>query len=418
MKRSISLTIYLLAAFQFAAGQTALTLEQCYERAEANYPLVRQRELIERTGEFSIENAAKGSLPQISIGGQATYQSEVTMIPLEMPGIEPLSKDQYRIFGEVSQTLYNGGLVSARRELEEATAESEERKFEVELYQVQSRIDDLFFGILLLQEQAAQTELVRLDLRTGLKKVEAAIANGTALRTDADAISAELLKMDQRVVETKSTTNAYRHMLGLFIGQAVDDRTILEKPSFAGLESEIRRPELEMFDAQKQMLQFNETMLSATRRPRLDLFVQGGYGRPGLNMLENEFSFYYLGGIRFSWLISGQYTLRREKQILDLRRQTVDARKEAFLFDTNLALIRHGTEIARLRRLIEVDDEIIALRTRIRTTAEVQLGQGVMSSSDFIREVNAEDQAKQSRVLHETQLLLAQAKHRFTSGQN
>lgn len=417
MKLIISLILLTFPATYLAQGQPALSLQHCYERAESNYPLIKQRELIQRTGAYSMENASKGHLPQISVGGQATYQSEVTMIPVEMPGVEPLSKDQYRIFGEVSQTLYQGGLVSTRKQLEAASAEAEQRGFEAELYQVRSRIDDLFFGILLMQEQMAQTELVRQDLRTTLRKVEAAIANGTALRSAGDVLKAELLRMDQRMAEMESTTDAYRHMLGLFTGETIDVTTVLEKPLPGGLGEEISRPELEVFDAQRYTLRVNEAMLSATRSPRVDIFVQGGYGRPGLNMLENEFGFYYLGGIRFSWLLSGNYTRKGEKEILELRRQSINVREETFRFNTNLSLTQHQREIAKLRRLIEIDDEIIALRTGVRRTAEAQLEQGVIASTDYVREVNAEDQAKQNRVLHETQLLLAQAKYRFTSGQ-
>jgi hypothetical protein len=157
-------------------------------------------------------------------------------------------------------------------------------------------------------------------------------------------------------------------------------------------------------------------MLSARKKPKIELFVQGGYGRPGLNMLKNEFSFYYLGGIRFNWLLSGFYNFRREKQILDLRQQSIDLQKETFLFNTGLTLNQHDTEIRKLQRLTEVDDEIIGLRARIKQTASVQLEEGVISSADYIREVNAEDQARQNRVLHETQLLMAKAKYQYTSG--
>ncbi len=159
-------------------------------------------------------------------------------------------------------------------------------------------------------------------------------------------------------------------------------------------------------------------LLSASQRPGVELFLQGGYGRPGLNMLENSFRPYYLGGVRFTWRLSNLYTYRNEKEILNIRRQTLDAQEETFVFNTELTLSQHQVEIQKLQQLIRADEEIIALRRRVRETAAVQLEQGVITATDFVREVNAEDQAQQNRVLHETQLLLAQAKYQFASGNN
>ena len=409
------ITLAFISLSSVADGQ-ALTLEECYQRAEAHYPLIRQRGLIEKTATLSIENALKGNFPQISLGGQATYQSAVTMIPVELPGVEPLDNDQYRIFGEISQTLYHGGVVAEQKKAVELNSSVETKKLEVDLYQLKSRINELFFGILLFQEQAAQSALIKQDLNAALKKTEAAIVNGTAMRSAADVLRAEILKVEQRRIEMNSAETAYREILGRFVDQSVAE-TVLQKPQFVDSPVTISRPELDLIDFQRKSIESGQALLSARKKPRVELFVQGGYGRPGLNMLENNFDFYYLGGLRFSWLLSGYYTFRRESEILTLRRQSLDVQKETFLFNTGLTLSQHEAEMAKLRRMIEVDNEIIALRARVRQTAEAQLEEGVIASTDFIREVNAEDQARQDRALHETQLLVAQAKYRFTSGQ-
>lgn len=415
--KQITILFFILTFYHVSEGQRILALQECYDLAEHHYPLIRQRQLIEQTKAYSVENAGKGSLPQLMIGGQATYQSEVTQIPVEMPGVQRLSKDQYRIFGEVSQTLYHGGLVAQKRQMETTNAEADEQKLKVELYQLRSRINDLFFGVLMMQELVAQSQLIKQDLQTGLKKVEAAITNGTAIPGAADVIRAELLRLDQRIIEMESSASSYRQLLGLFINVTVDQGTILQKPSFDNVPSTLNRPEVYLFEHQKRNIDASMGVLSASKKPRVDLFVQGGYGRPGLNMLENEFTFYYLGGIRFTWQLSAYYTFNKEREILNLRNQGVDLQKETFLFNTQLTLSQHAIEIAKLQRLINADDEIIALRTRIKKTAAVQLEEGVITVTDYIREVNAEEQAKQNRVLHEVQLLLARAKHLFTLGQ-
>lgn len=417
MKRIVFL-IFQMLIVPYTFAQERLTIGECYERAESNYPLIRQRELIAKSKAYSIENASKGALPQIMIGGQATYQSDVTQVPLSMPGmeIETLSKDQYKVFGEISQTLYNGGVVRQQKQLEEVNGRVEEQKLAVELYQLKNRINELFFGALLIREQIIQSELVKQDIASGLKKIEASIANGTALKIAGDVLRAELLKTDQRIIELQAAGEAYREMLGLFINQQVAVNTILEKPQAETPTQEIHRPELTLYTLQQQNIDASRALLSARKRPKIELFVQGGYGRPALNMLKNDFDMYYIGGVRFSWLLSGFYTFEKEKQILDLRRQSVDAQKETFLFNTRLTLGQQDTEITKLQRLIAVDRDIITLRTQVKQTAFVQLEQGAITSTDYVREVNAEDQARQNLALHETQLLMASAKHQFTSG--
>ena len=410
-------TIALLTlVFHIASAQQVLSLEECYRLAESNYPRIQQKQLFELTRQYSVENAARAALPRLSLGGQATYQSDVTQIPVEMPGVEPLSKDQYRIFAEVSQTLYHGGLVSEQKELEDRNADVEQVQLAVDLYSIRGRVNELYFGLLLLDEQRALAELSKKDLSAALTMLEAMIDNGTAIPSSGAVLQAELLKVDQRIVELAYTADAYRKMLGIFVSKQITADTNFEKPVFQSLPEVIERPELKLFESQQKIVETNRSLSAARRKPRIEFFVQGGYGRPGLNMLKNEFNFYYLGGLRFSWMLSGYYTVKRENQLLDIRQQSIAIQKETFLFNTAIQLSEHQSNIAKLQRLLEVDRAIIDLRTQVRETARVQLEEGVITSPDFIREVNAEDQAKQDLALHQTQLLLAQAKYHFVSG--
>jgi outer membrane protein TolC len=395
-------------------AQDPLTIGGCYARAESHYPLIRQKEIMTLSKSYSLENAAKGYLPQVVVGGQASYQSDVTQIPVEMPGVEPLSKDQYKIFGEVSQSLYHGGVVKQQKRIEEMNGVVEEGKLAVELYQLRNRINELFFGIMLLQEQIVQTELAKQDIESGLKKTEAAIANGIALQSAADVLRAEILGIQQRLIELNSAVTSYKEILGVFINQPADD-IVLQKQEMT-IVPDINRPELRLYDLQQESLELSRHLLVARRQPRLELFGQVGYGRPGLNMLQNNFDFYYIGGIRFNWSLSGFYTFGKEKQLLALKQRSLDVQKETFLFNTGLSLRQHESEIIKLEQMIRVDKEIIDLRTKVKQTASAQLEQGAISSHDYIREVNSEDQAKQNLVLHQTQLLLATARYQFTSG--
>jgi len=395
-----------------------ITLEECYNLARQNYPLVKQQELIQKSKEYSIENISKAYLPQLAINGQATYQSEVTEIPVKLPNtiIPALSKDQYKIYAEVNQTVFDGGVKRLQKQSIEADAAVDQQQLEVELYKLKERINQLFFGILLANEQLSQTEILKKDIQLGITKINAAIANGTALKSSGDALQAELLKTDQRSIELKSVNRAYRDMLGLFINRPMDENSLLEKPIKISAAQTINRPELTLYDTEKKLFDIQNSLIKAKNLPKAGLFLQGGYGRPALNMLKNDFNAYYIGGLRLNWSLSGLYTSKKEKALLDIKSKTVDLQKEIFLFNTNITLKKQNAEISKLEELIRSDNDIIQLRTRIKNIALTQLEYGVINSSDYLREVNAEDQAKQTQLLHEIQLLMAQYDQQTTTG--
>jgi outer membrane protein TolC len=410
----------LIGAFMELAGQSspALTIEESYRLATEQYPMIKQRELIARSKEYSISNAAKGFLPQIAINGQDSYQSGVTELPLQFPeaNVEELSKHQYKVYGDVSVNLYDGGVIKSQKQSYNATAKIDEQKLEVELYKLKDRINQLFFGVLLLDAQVAQNELLKNDIKRGIQQTEASIGNGVALKSSADVLRAELLKTDQRTIELKAARTAYVEMLGLMIGKSLNDSTQLLKPQQVSVVGEIKRPELTLYDFQREAIDVQNKMLSTRNRPKLSLFFQGGYGRPALNMLDNTPDTYFITGARLNWTISGFYTHKKEKALLDISRRNIDLQKETFLYNTNLSMRSQQGDVTKLQNVLASDNEIIQLRERIKNTASAQLGNGVINSNDYLREVTAEDQARQSRILHEIQLLHAQYNLQTTAG--
>lgn len=413
--------IKLLLLLMFCAGALraqTLTIEECYTLAAQNYPLVKQRELINKSNEYSLQNLSKGYLPQLTVVGQATYQSEVTQVPIEVPGmtVPTLSKDQYKFYGEVNQTLFDGGVIKQQKITQEANSVVEQQKLEVELYKIKERINQLFFGILLVDEQLKQTELLKTDIKLGLKKTEAAIANGTAFKSSADVLRAELLNADQRATELKAARTAYAEMLSLFINKPLTAGVQLEKPKTLVVTQEINRPELTLYSYQNKTVDAQYKMLTARNLPKLNLFVQGGYGRPALNMLSNEFESYYLGGLRLNWSLSALYTMKKDKALLDLSRRNIEVQKETFLFNTNYTLKQQSAEVNKYNQLLTSDEQIVTLRTSVKNTASVQLENGVINTNDYLREVNAEDEARQNKIIHEIQLLMAQYAQQTTTG--
>lgn len=396
----------------------SLTIGECYTLAMSQYPLVKQKELLEKSKDYSIENVSRGYLPQFSMNGQASYQSDVTEISIPIPNVTiPVSeKDQYRVFGELNQPLTDAIIIGKQKQLTEANSIIEKQKLEIELYKLKERINQLFFGILLLDDQLALTDMLKKDLNDGLNKANAAIANGVSIKSSADIIKAELLKVEQRSIELRTSRESFAGMLGMFLNRQSDDSLKLEKPIETNPEETIIRPELNLFDNQKKIFDIQNKVLNAKSLPRSSIFFQAGYGKPAFNLFSNEFEFYYIGGIRVSWQLSSFYTLKNDRNLLTLNQNFIDVQKETFLFNTKLVMKQQIGEIKKLQELIVKDNEIIELLTGIKNSAAVQLENGVMAASDYLRHVNAEDQAKQNLLLHRTQLLAAQYNYRTTTG--
>ncbi|MDZ4716725.1 MAG: TolC family protein [Cytophagales bacterium] len=412
------IALFLAETLVAAQTQVALTLEQCHERAVRNYPLIQQKDLLARSLEFTIANAQSGNLPQVAVFAQATYQSDVTRLPGGTQLVEPLAKDQYKVYAELNQSIYDGGTIKNQNAVQTSGTLVEQQKVEVELYKIKDRINQIFFGALLMDAQLIQVNLLKADLLLSLSKTESAVRNGTAFRSNVDILQAEMLRADQRIIEIRAGKRTYLDMLGYFINQQLGDQTVLEAPveSINDTFLEIKRPELTLYQFQTELLGAQYKASNTRNAPRLGLFVQGGYGRPAFNFLKNEFETYYIGGVRFSWPLGGMYNSRRDRQLLDVNTLMVKTQKEAFLFNTNLSLRQQGQEVEKLKQLIRVDSEIIALRARIKTTAQSQHENGVISTSDLLREINAEETARQSLIQHEIQLMLARYNYKTISG--
>lgn len=421
MKKMIFIVACLIAE---ANAQLAvpLTLEAAYENAIQNYPLVKQRDLIKQTTGLSIENINKGYLPQFNISAQASYQSAVTSISIPLPGItiQPPSKDQYKLVAEVNQLIYDGGLMNEQKKIQTLSEKLEEEKINVELYKLYERINQLFLGILLLEEQIRQIDLVQNDIQTGINKVTAQVNNGVSFKSNLNVLKAEYLKNEQRLIELQSNKNGLLDMLGLFINQSLPPTTKLERPAMLLLAETppIQRPELNLFSYQQNLISGQEKIIQAKNLPKAGWFLQGGYGRPGLNFLKNEFAFFYTTGLRINWSLSGLYTQKREQQQLNINKKIVELQKETFLLNTNSQLLQVKAEMLKWKQLIEKDKEIIQLRENIKAAAQSQLDNGVITANDFLREVNAADLARQSLIIHEMQGLQAQINYKTVAGIN
>ena len=420
MKRLFILTTFLLGISPICLNAQELTLEECQQQARAHYPLIKRYGLIEKTKEYNISNAGKGYLPQVSLSAKASYQSDVTEIPVDLPGIDirGIRKDQYQAMLQLDQVVWDGGNIRARKEVTRATSEVDKQKLEVDMYAINERENQLFFGILLLKEQLKQNQLMQEELQRNYDNVTAYVKNGIANQADLDAVKVEQLNTKQKRIDLVSSRAAYLKMLSLLVGEALSPETVLEKPvpqSTVSAVSEIRRPELALFDAQGAGLQVQEKALNVRHLPQFGLFVQGAYGNPGLDMLKNEFSPYYMAGVRLSWNFGSLYTLKNDRRVIEKKRQQLDNNRDVFLFNTRLEMTQQDQAIHSLEKQMRDDDEIIRLRTNIRKAAEAKVANGTLTVTEMLRELTNESLARQSKAMHEIQRLMGIYQLKYTT---
>ncbi|MEA4916329.1 TolC family protein [Proteiniphilum sp.] len=392
-----------------------LTIEDCYTKAQANYPLIRQYDLIEKTKEYNLSNANKGYLPQVTFSAKATYQSDVTKLPVDFSqlgiqgvSVPALSKDQYNASLDVNQIIWDGGTIKSQKERLQTAAEVNKKNIEVTIYAINERINQLYFGILLADAQIRQIGLLQDELDRNYNKIASYVQNGVANQSDLDAVKVDILKAKQNEVQFINTKKAYIEILSKLIGEELSENTDFVKPIPVRPSTlTINRPELGLYDAQIQNLETKDREISASLMPRLGLFATGGYGNPGLNMLKEGFEAYYIAGVRLSWNFGNFYTQKNNRKVIQNSIQNIENQRETFLFNINLDVTQKDNHIDNYFDQLKYDDEIIALRGSVKRASEVKMANGTISASDLTRDINAEQMAIQDKILHETELLLA-----------
>ncbi|MBR7014631.1 MAG: TolC family protein [Prevotella sp.] len=414
----------IMALLPVMAG--AQSLEECQQAAERNYPLIRQYGLIAQTTELTVSNIRKGWLPQVSASAQATLQSDVVSWPEQMQSVyqqmgldmRGLRKDQYRVGIDVQQMVFDGGAIRSQKNIAREQGKVQEAQNEVTMYQVRRRVNEMYFGLLLLDKQIQLNHDLQEVLAANERKLSSMYERGTAAKSDYQTVKAERLNVVQQVSNLQAQRNAVARMLSMFCGLEVKD---LEKPqaTSSGMQSAGQRPELKSIDAQLRLADAQEKALDAALMPKLSVFVQGYYGYPGYNMFEDMMSHRWswngLIGARLSWNIGALYTRKNDKAKIQLQRDMATTNRDVFLFNNQLEQIRQNEDIERYRRLMASDEEIIALRSSVRKAAESKLAHGIIDVNDLVREINNENAARLQMSVHEIEMLKEMYDLRFTT---
>ncbi len=417
VQRSLFFFLGLLSS-QMIVAQSVLQLDSCVRWVQ-NYPLSKQYSAINQIQTLQQANLQKNWWPQVSVSGQATYQSTTFALPIKIPGIniETPAKDQYKVYGDIQQTIFDGGITAQLKSASGLQAASETKKIDNELYKIKEKVVQLFFNALFIENQTIQTKVTEKDLLALSNKIKAATANGISSKYNEAVIEAEITKLYQKQTELKENKAAILKSIGNLVGKTLSDNVLLELPSTLTADNgSINRAELELMAVQKLQLANQATLATKKTMPKVAAFAQFGYGRPALNPVSNEFESYFIGGLKMNWNLSSYYTLGKEKQILAAQSNHIDAQKEAFNLMTENTISTLQLEIEKFRKLIESDTQIIAARTKIKVSTQAMLDNGVISYSDYLKELDAEDLAKTAKAMHEIQLLQTQYQLQLTKG--
>lgn len=389
----------------------SITLDYCRKLAQENFPLIRQKVMLEESQKLKLWNITTAYLPQLGLNGQVSYQSDVTNVPLKIPGInipEP-DKDIYKFTLDLNQVIFDGGVVMAQRKTEKASLKSDLQSIDVELYKINDRINQIYFSLLLLQANEAMIRLSQEEIRSRLSRVESGVRNGVVNESNADILNAELLKADQQSIEIQNSKLAFIAMLEEFINKKIAPSTVFTTPALAEgpVLLENKRPELRLFELQKQKLNISRQLINTRWYPKIFGFAQLGYGKPGLNMLSNSFDKYYLVGAKLSWNPWNWNQTKNDKKILNLLGNMIDIQQEVFEKNLKIARQKDLSDLNKYEQLMKKDDEIITLRSKIKDYAGSQLENGVITATEYITELNNRNLATLNKEIHRIQYIFS-----------
>ena len=416
MKRLILILITITTLPSIA--QQSITLEECYNLVAQNYPLAKQSLLLEAQSKLDADVITNAKLPQFSLDAQASLQSDVIEIPIPNSSIEPLNKDQYRATLSINQLIYNGGATDASLDVKSAQLKTKQKQVEVSLYQLKQQINQLYFSILLSQETELLLKAKQVQLQAKLKEIKSGIKYGVILPSSDKVLEAEILKIGQQFQELESNKTALIETLSSLISRPLDASTLFQHSLVEiKLQERVNRPELDLFQFKKEEIESSEVLISKQNSPKLLGFATGGYGNPGLNLLDNSFQSFYTVGVKFNWNVFDWNTSKNKRKSLAINKDIVDTETEIFKLNTNIELNKQQKEIDKMEAIIASDLDIINLRKEVLQTADSQLKNGVITSSAYITELTNLYEDENTLVRHKIQLQLAKANYNVIKGQ-
>lgn len=427
-KLILFILLYLVFRGYNIGAQEMITLKECYDRAYTAAVVSAEKEVYNRIWEYKDKNLSRGWLPTLDANGSFTYNSSVMDIndvigALPVPGIgdmiKPLPNEQYKVTVDINQMIYDGGAIKSARAFERAGLLVNEKQNETDLYKLRSEVNTYYFNILLLERQE---DLLQNYLELINKKIialESAVENGMVPKSDIDVLSSEKLKLEQQISENSIRKTSLIKNLSDLTGYETDTSVQLVVPPInEELTDELFRPELQIFDLRKEQLEESVKQIQSRRIPKAFGFATFGYGNPpGSNFFRDEFAPFYILGAGVKWNILDWNKAKNEKQIVLLQKDLIDGRKKEMKDNLKRMLNAKNAEIKSMKELLETDIELIELRKRITSAAESKYNNGTITATEYLNELNAENQARINYEIHTISLALARVEYMNISGQ-
>jgi len=399
--------------------QAQVTLDECQELARANHPLIQQYQLIDLTTEYTLSNAGKAWLPQASINVIGGYIIQ-GLPAISMPGQTPSDPDRTQLIGmaQLNQVLYDGGAVKARKEITKAAAGVEKASNDVTLYLIRERVNQVYFGILLIDEQMKQLAIMEDNLSRNLKNISLIQQNGLAYQPDIDEVKSELLVLEQRKIEFTHTRKGYLNMLSLLTGRSFDENTLLSQPvtGLPGATPEIRRPELGLYANQLKLTEAESAMSQVSLMPKVGLMGTGILIEPGIGLAGSKINSLAIAGLSLSWNIDGLYKHRNNQELTKVKTNRILNQQNAFLFTHKIQLTQALSDIEKQQAIIAKDEEIVRLKSAIARSYQLKYDNGMCTMNDLLLSLNRESEARAGQALHKVQLLMSLYNYKTISG--
>jgi outer membrane protein TolC len=381
-----------------------LTIGECYKLATDSYPQKKNIQLNRESSDLKIQNIKSKYFPEITLFGQVQYQSDVTKLDVQIPLFPNLKLDlpkmaytQYKFGLNINQLIWDGGIIANQTDIEQTQGEIERKNIEIDLYNLRQRVNEAYFLILNLQEKEKSVNLLKEDLKNKLEVIQARVNSGVVLESNSFILMAEIAKLEQTLEDVLSARKTAIDILGELLNRKLDNQVILLLPN---IDSTIRkignknRPEYELFTLSKKNIGQAKDLTTAKYMPKFSAYIQGVYGLPGLNMFDTEFKTYYIAGIKGSWSVWNWGIDSREKELLSIQQDILSNQEDTFTKNLNLASVKYSNDIDKITKMLVRDEEIIKLREKIKVQTSSQLDNGVITSTEYLTEINAESQAR------------------------
>ena len=423
MKNFKYIGLALFFFFNKMNAQSIISLDDCYRWQSENHPLIAQISAINKSEKWQVQQVSRQNWPQATLNGQASWQSDVSHIPnLPFPGlvIESPSKDQYKLNLDIAQNIYDGGMIKASKKTVQQSIALETKQVEANLYAIKEQLCRAYFGGLLAQEQVQILKYSLADLNLKKDKVEKLVKEGVAIASQALVLDANIIEIQQQIDDAEiKKRNALVFIESVTGKTLAEDAKLINPLVFPQYDKTINRPETQLLSLDMANQEYIYQLNISKNYPKVALFGQVGYGRPGLNFLSNQFDPYAIVGMRLNWNLAGMYlgSFKRERTIKDLKLEKIKALSTSV---NNAYMVRADQEkndAERMKKVIESDNELIRIRTQLVKIAETQFQQGIINSNDYTIESNALLKSQILRAVHDIQYQQSLAIYKLIIGQ-